>query len=56
VVASDGLLEHARRGDLARVAGEADLRAAAAALVGLVTLSSGEVPDDGTVVLCRVAE
>ena len=53
LVASDGLLKYAKRTDIARVAQEADLDVAATALVELVTLRSGKVPDDVSVVLCR---
>lgn len=53
VVASDGLFKYARRSDIARVAGQADLAAAASQLVESVTLRSGEVQDDVAVVLCR---
>jgi len=56
LVASDGLLKYAKRADIARVAQEADLEVAAAALVQLVTLRSGRVPDDVSVVLCREVE
>jgi serine/threonine protein phosphatase PrpC len=53
LVASDGLLKYAKPSDITRVAGQGDLRSAASELVGLVTLRSGEVPDDVAVVLCR---
>jgi serine/threonine protein phosphatase PrpC len=53
LVASDGLLRYAQRDDIARVAQGADLVAAAKALVELVRLPSGQLPDDVSVVLCR---
>ena len=53
LVASDGLLRHAPAEAIARVAGGPDLAAAARALVELVRLPSGEVPDDIAIVLCR---
>ena len=53
LVASDGLLKYAKRDDIARVAVQPGLESAAAALVALVALRSGEVPDDVAVVLCR---
>jgi serine/threonine protein phosphatase PrpC len=53
LVASDGLLKYAKRADVVRVTQEADLDVAARALVQLVTLRSGKVPDDVSVVLCR---
>ncbi len=56
LVASDGLLKYAKRADIARVAQEADLEAAAAGLVHLVTLRAGKVPDDVSVVLCSEVE
>jgi len=55
LVASDGLLRYAKRDDIARIAGGPDLAAAAKALVELVRLPSGELPDDVSVVLCREA-
>jgi PPM family protein phosphatase len=56
LVASDGLLKYAKRADIARVAQAANLDAAVTALVQLVTLGSGKVPDDVSVVLCREVE
>lgn len=53
VVASDGLWRFARREDIVRIAGGPDLEAATRALVDLVRLPSGELPDDVSVVLCR---
>lgn len=53
LVASDGLLRHARPDEIVRIASGPDLAAAARALVGLVRLPSGEVPDDVAIVLCR---
>ncbi len=55
LVASDGLLRYAKPADIARVATGPDLAAAARALVELVRLPSGQVPDDVSVVLCREA-
>lgn len=53
LVASDGLLRYAKRDDIARIASGRDLDAAARALVELVRLPSGQLPDDVSVVLCR---
>jgi serine/threonine protein phosphatase PrpC len=53
LVASDGLLRHARPDEIVRIASGPDLVAAARELVGLVRLPSGEVPDDVAIVLCR---
>lgn len=53
LVASDGLLRFARPEAIARVVSGPDLAAAARALVELVRLPSGEVPDDVAIVLCR---
>lgn len=53
LVASDGLLRYAKREDIARIALGSDLDAAAKALVELVRLPSGQLPDDVSVVLCR---
>jgi len=53
VVASDGLASYARPDDVARLARGPDLAAAAAALVDLVRLPSGDVPDDVAIALCR---
>lgn len=55
LIASDGLLTYAKRDAIARIAEGEDLAAAARALVELVRLPSGEVPDDVAVVLCREA-
>jgi len=41
---------------IARVASGPDLAAAARALVELVRLPSGELPDDVAIVLCREVE
>ncbi len=53
VVASDGLLKYGARRAIARIAGQADLAAAADALIELVRLPSGGLQDDVGVVLCR---
>ena len=53
LVASDGLLKFGKRTDIARIAALPDLASAALELMSLVTLRSGEVPDDVTVALCR---
>jgi serine/threonine protein phosphatase PrpC len=53
LVASDGLLRYAQREDIVRIARGSDLAAAARALVELVRLPSGQLPDDVSVVLCR---
>ena len=53
LVASDGLLSYAKPADIARVAGGTDVQAAARALVELVRLPSGQLPDDVSIVLCR---
>ncbi|MGN6109630.1 MAG: hypothetical protein ACTHU0_31265 [Kofleriaceae bacterium] len=55
VVASDGLFRYAPREAIARAALGPDLTAAAHALVALVRLPSGELPDDVSIVLCREA-
>jgi serine/threonine protein phosphatase PrpC len=55
VIASDGLFAYARRADIARVACGADLGAAVRALVELVRLPGGDLPDDVAIVLCRAA-
>jgi serine/threonine protein phosphatase PrpC len=55
VVASDGLLRYANAADIARVAQDASLERAAAALIELVRLPSGGLQDDVAIVLCRVA-
>jgi hypothetical protein len=47
------LLRYAKEADIARVAGGADLDAAAKSLVELVRLPSKQLPDDVSVVLCR---
>ena len=56
LVASDGLLRYAPPEAIARVASGPDLAAAARALVELVRLPSGELPDDVAIVLCREVE
>jgi PPM family protein phosphatase len=53
LVASDGLLKYAKRADIVRLAQGEDIAAAAKALIELVRLPSGELPDDVSVVLCR---
>lgn len=53
LVASDGLLRYAKRDAIVDLVRGPDLAAAAKALVELVRLPSGELPDDVTVVLCR---
>jgi serine/threonine protein phosphatase PrpC len=53
LVASDGLLRFAKHEDIARIALGPDLAAAAKALIELVRLPSGQLPDDVSVVLCR---
>jgi serine/threonine protein phosphatase PrpC len=53
LVASDGLLRFANRAEIARLAAGPDLEVAARALIDLVRLPSGELPDDVSVVLCR---
>jgi serine/threonine protein phosphatase PrpC len=53
LVGSDGLFKYAKRSDIARVVLQPELELAAAGLVDLVTLRSGEVPDDVAVILCR---
>lgn len=53
LVASDGLLHYAKHADIARIALGPDLAAAAKALIELVRLPSGQLPDDVSVVLCR---
>lgn len=55
LVASDGLLRYAKRDDIVRLAQGADIAAAAKALIELVRLPSGQLPDDVSVVLCREA-
>jgi len=55
LVASDGLLRYAKPRDIARVLGETDLDAAPARLIDLVRLTSGALPDDVSVVVCRDA-
>jgi serine/threonine protein phosphatase PrpC len=56
LVASDGLFKYAKRSDIARVAMLPELGSAVAGLVDLVTLRSGAVSDDVSVILCREAE
>jgi serine/threonine protein phosphatase PrpC len=53
VVASDGLWNYARRADIVRVALLPELADVAGALVDLVRLPSGAVPDDVAIVLVR---
>lgn len=53
LVASDGLLRYAQRTDIVRIANGPDVGAAARALVELVRLPDGQLPDDVSVVLCR---
>jgi serine/threonine protein phosphatase PrpC len=54
VVASDGLFRYARAEDIARVAVDVDLKAAAEKLLELARLPTGNVLDDVAIVLCRV--
>jgi serine/threonine protein phosphatase PrpC len=53
VVGTDGLFRYAKRDDIARLAREPDLAAAARALVDRVRLPTGGLQDDVAVVLCR---
>lgn len=53
LVASDGLFRFAKQADIARIANGPDLAAAARALVELVRLPTGQVPDDVSIVICR---
>jgi serine/threonine protein phosphatase PrpC len=53
LVASDGLLNYARRSDILRIVRDPDLHAAAHALIDLVRLRNGALQDDVAVVLCR---
>ncbi len=53
LVASDGLLNYAKRADIVTIVNGPDLEAAAAALVQLVRLPSGNLADDVSVVLVR---
>jgi serine/threonine protein phosphatase PrpC len=53
LVASDGLFRFAKDADIARLAVDADLEAAADALVGLVRLRAGTLADDVSLVLVR---
>jgi PPM family protein phosphatase len=55
LVASDGLFSYAKRDDIVRLARGADLAEAAKAMIELVRLPSGQLPDDVSVVLCRDA-
>lgn len=55
LVATDGLVRYAKRDAIAELARGPDLDAAARALVELVRLPSGELPDDVSVILCRAA-
>lgn len=54
LVASDGLFKYAQPSDIARIATQVDLRAAASALIGLARLPSGGLQDDIAVVLVRI--
>lgn len=53
VLASDGLWKYARPADISAAARLTDLAAAAAALLALVRLPSGDLPDDVALVLAR---
>lgn len=53
LVASDGLLAHAKAVDIARVSRGPDIAAAAGALIALARTPAGTLPDDVSVVLCR---
>jgi serine/threonine protein phosphatase PrpC len=53
LVASDGLVRYADRPRIAAIAHDKHLEAAAKALIELVRLPSGRLPDDVTVVLAR---
>lgn len=53
VVASDGLLRYASRGDIARVVRGQDVETAARALIDLVRLPAGTLQDDVSIVLCQ---
>jgi len=53
LVASDGLLNYAKRNDIIAIVSGPNLRAAARALVDLVRLPNGKLQDDVAVVLCR---
>ena len=53
LVASDGLLNYAKRSDILRTVRGSDLHAAAQALIDLVRLRNGALQDDVAVVLCR---
>ena len=55
LVASDGLLRYAKRTDIARIATEDTVEAAARKLVELVRLRSGGLQDDTSVILVRRA-
>jgi serine/threonine protein phosphatase PrpC len=53
LVASDGLLRYASHRDIARLARQPDLAAAARSLVDLVRLPTGALQDDVAIVLAR---
>jgi len=53
LVATDGLFKYARRDRICQVALQDDLQVAAKQLVDLVRLTSGRLPDDVALVLCR---
>jgi serine/threonine protein phosphatase PrpC len=55
LVASDGLLRYAKLQEIARVARGANLDDAAASLIELVRLPTGDLQDDVSIVLCRRA-
>jgi len=55
LIATDGLINYAKRNRVCAVASQADLGAAVTQLVDLVRLRSGQLPDDVALVLCRVA-
>ncbi len=54
LVASDGLLKYAPPSDIALLAAQRDLRAAASSLIAHVRLASGELHDDVAIVLARI--
>jgi serine/threonine protein phosphatase PrpC len=55
LVASDGLLKYASRDALREIASATDLDDPAKALIECVRYASGALPDDVTVIICRVA-
>jgi len=55
LVASDGLLNYAKRDDIVAAASGSNLCAAARELVDLVRLPNGKLQDDVAVILCRRA-